>query len=451
MMVKNTDYGKLERGIEQYKLSSGSLRWRVRFSDESGKNRSKTFTNVSKARSFYAAVLVSAERGERPSVFAGQESITLAEFAVDIWTPEVKKYKAAATWDRDKRVFHNHILYKLGDRALSQIDTEDILDWKKEREDKGVGAATIAKALSLLSSIFQEAMMRQRTTGVKENPTIAIKKPKVSNNRAVRVYPLEAVEMICQLLRAPRFSDRIGKRREFLAYQDAAFLEIMLQTGMRPAELMALKWADISDDRIIVDKAYGLEGIKETKTGKSRSIPILDTLENDLKILRQKQDRDQAARKNRPSEYVICSATGDHWQQHDKNNWHKRHFKSAARKTVSWWAELNKREKLPEDLLDSIKGLLTARPYELGRHTHSALHLSTGITLIELSQIQGHSVRTLSEVYAHQLTVRAGATAAEEITEARDRVQKLMKTVYQVQSRSEQEASKQNERRMQPV
>lgn len=57
----------------------------------------------------------------------------------------------------------------------------------------------------------------------------------------------------------------------------------------------------------------------------------------------------------------------------------------------------------PEQARESVAGLAGTRPYDLGRHTHSALMLASGMSLQRLARIQGHSIRVLDETYSEEL------------------------------------------------
>jgi len=50
-----------------------------------------------------------------------------------------------------------------------------------------------------------------------------------------------------------------------------------------------------------------------------------------------------------------------------------------------------------------VAGLRDTRPYDLGRHTHSALMLASGMSLQRLARIQGHGIRILDESYSEEL------------------------------------------------
>ena len=64
-----------------------------------------------------------------------------------------------------------------------------------------------------------------------------------------------------------------------------------------------------------------------------------------------------------------------------------------------WRADLPE----PEPGARERRGLAKTRPYDLGRHTHSALMLAAGMSLQRLARIQGHSIRVLDETYSEEL------------------------------------------------
>ncbi len=67
------------------------------------------------------------------------------------------------------------------------------------------------------------------------------------------------------------------------------------------------------------------------------------------------------------------------------------------------WGEWRASLADPEEVRESVTGLTSTRPYDLGRHTHSALMLASGMSLQRLARIQGHSIRVLDQTYSEQL------------------------------------------------
>ena len=155
-----------EQGIESYFTPSGEKRYRVRWR-EGGKQPSRSFRRLSRehgARAFYQKVRQVQEAGAR-LVEAGAAELTLAAFVADVWAPRARRRLAAKTWETDSRIYNKHVLHQLGDRAIAELDAEDLVEWQDELEQAGIGRRRRIKAMSILSSVFREAARRSRSTG----------------------------------------------------------------------------------------------------------------------------------------------------------------------------------------------------------------------------------------------------------------------------------------------
>lgn len=58
------------------------------------------------------------------------------------------------------------------------------------------------------------------------------------------------------------------------------FIRFLFATGCRPEEAIALTWDDIKPNKIIINKAYSRNTLKETKTKTNREFPINNTIGN---------------------------------------------------------------------------------------------------------------------------------------------------------------------------
>jgi integrase len=384
-----------EQGVEYYFTGSGEKRYRVRW-EEDGKHRSRTFRRLAGdngARAFYRRVREIQEAGERV-VEAGGPALTLAVFVADVWAPRARKRLAPKTWKRDSTVYNNHILHQLGDRPIARIDAEVLVEWQDEREDAGIGAPTLIKAMSILSSIFREAARRPRVTGVKANPVALLDKPSGKRRRRPRVWGPVVVERVrFELLVSSR---RIGEGKEVTALRDSLLVGVMAMTGCRPGEALALRWRD-AIGRIAIESALsGEEIVDRTKTEADRVAPLVAPLEADFAALRELSG-------DGPDDHVFRTPRGDHWVETDWRNFRSRHFVPALERVEAGWKRWRSGLDDVEGVRESVAGLAGTRPYELGRHTHSALMLASGMSLQRLSRIQGHSIRVLDETYSEEL------------------------------------------------
>ena len=317
----------------------------------------------------------------------------MAEFAAEVWAPRAKRRLAPKTWQRDSVVFEKHIRGPLGAMALVQIDAEDLVNWQEGLERSGVGAPTIIKAMSILSGIFKEAARRPRLTGVSGNPVALLERPSARRRRRPLVWdPLVVERVRFQLLVNSR---RIGRAKREMALRDALLVSLMEMTGCRPGEALALRWREIGDRVLIARSLSGKEIVERTKNGEDRSTPLPAPLRSDLDALRH-LTRDGAER------YVFQTPAGDHWAETDWRNYRKRHFVAALERVEAEWEGWRRLDGHGQ-VRESVSGLPETRPYDLGRHTHSALMLASGMSLQRLARIQGHGIRVLDQAYAEEI------------------------------------------------
>jgi integrase len=325
---------------------------------------------------------------------AFQGRLTLAAFVGDVWAPRARRRLAPKTLERDSIVYEKHIRPLLGERPIAGLDVEDLVEWQDRFEESGAGAPTLIKAMSILSSIFKEAARRPRSTGVRENPVALLEKPSAQRRRRPLVWGPVVVERVrFQLIASSR---RIGACKEAMALRDSLLVSLMEMTGCRPGEALALRWCDIDRRIAITHKLSGREIVEGTKTGRHRGVPLLPPLRADLDELRDRSG-------DSVDDYIFRTPAGRHWVETDWRNYRSRHFVPALERVEAEWPSWRAGLASPDDARASVAGLASTRPYDLGRHTHSALMLASGMTLQRLACIQGHGIRVLDETYSEQL------------------------------------------------
>ena len=84
------------------------------------------------------------------------------------------------------------------------------------------------------------------------------------------------------------------------------------------------------------------------------------------------------------SEFVFRTPAGGHRVETDWRNYRSRHFKPALERVEAEWGSWRRQLPDPGEVRESVAGLASTRPYDLGRHTHSALMLASGMSLQRL-------------------------------------------------------------------
>lgn len=383
------------RGIETYRVGDNEeKRYRVRWQD-GDRRRSKSFSRIKDARSFHAQLRIAGENGSRLAL-PGAGKQTLAEFVKDVWSEKAQARLAPKTYAVHRSIYNSHILLQLGSLPLSAIDTEELATWQDALQAQGVGDAAVYRALCVLSSIFKEAARRGRSTGVTANPCRNLDWPRAKRAAVPRVFAPSVIEQVRAELLRNKGSGGDHARR----IRNATILSLLAYAGLRPGEMMALTTEQIGAKDLHITHAVSLGDRRDTKTGRRRLVPIRASLRSDLEAHIKASDIGKG-------ELLFPSRSGDVWGDAQWKNWRRKTYNRALEAVAE-------RENLPE--------LVGTRPYDLGRHSHSAMCLQAGVSLVRLASIQGHSVAVLSSTYASQLSEYEDAPVIDldqEIAKAR--------------------------------
>ncbi|MEA2489013.1 MAG: hypothetical protein QOH21_805, partial [Acidobacteriota bacterium] len=223
------------------------------------------------------------------------------------------------------------------------------------------------------------------------NPLTLVRAPRVDHaDEVVPLVPV-TVEEIRSALFAPmpipiaegtrsgsrrRAYDMPDQRSEAIRLRDATLVAALAYSGLRPSEAGALRWGDIRERTILVQRSTDADGsIKSTKGRKSRSVRLLSPLAADL--------REWRLAAGRPLEAALLfpRSDGAAWTKEDWNNWRSRTWKTACRRSG----------------LDEIP-----RPYDL-RHSFASLLLAEGKTIHYVAKQLGHSPAETLGTYGHVL------------------------------------------------
>jgi len=126
----------------------------------------------------------------------------------------------------------------IGDpHAFRLVGRGHVLAWRKDLERRALGAATIRRKFSALSSLFKSLSEANAVNG---NPVDGVKRPRIDSQEGKT--PVIGHHQARELLAAPDTSTLQGLR-------DRAILATLLYHGLRRAELCALRLVDLQDRR----------------------------------------------------------------------------------------------------------------------------------------------------------------------------------------------------------
>ena len=384
------------------------VRWR-----EQGRNRARTFTLKRDADAFDREV----ERRRQLGPLAVQQLTdrgpTLGAWITDRWAPEHAATLEQSTRERYANAYAVHIAPWLDDVPLGEITVARLRAWQSARVKAGVSPGTIHKCRTLLSSVLRHAA---ESEAIAANPLSLVRAPKNGQRDAVRPLAPATVERIRAALVDPPSREIVAvsrhgqaggevevRRRRYelpapgtpqTRQRDALIVSLLAYAGLRPGELRALRWSDVAENTINVQRGANPDGsIKATKTGQRRSVRLLVAVAQDL--------REYRLAIGRPTERSLILQTdeGQAWSKTDWQMWRVDRGAPACRAV----------------------GLEVPRPYDL-RHSFASLLLAEGRQPLYVARQLGHSLAVLLTTYAHLIDEYADAQnidANAEIGKAR--------------------------------
>jgi integrase len=205
---------------------------------------------------------------------------TLAEFEDEFIENYAKVHNKHSEVISKKGIFRNHVVPELGEKRLDEIRRRDIDRFKAAQLGKGLVPKTVNNHLALLSKLLNTAVEWEIL------------------DHAPRVKLLKVEESEFDFLDFGELS-----RLEHEANDaDDPMVTVFSKTGLRVGEYRAVTWDDVDlvAKRLIVRRNIVHGKIGSPKSGKSREIPLCDSVVRAFKSLRSLRDG-----------YVFCGDDGE--------------------------------------------------------------------------------------------------------------------------------------------
>ena len=357
--------------VEKIMRASGDVVWRVRWRQH-GRNRARTFSTRRDARDFDAEVRRQRRAGSLSALDAGAESF--GEYVTGTWAASHAAMLAPKTRLHYASLYDYHLRPYLGSIALREITPEVIGRWQADRLASGAGPIAIRHAMDLLGSILEHAFVGGHLSA---NPARRVKKARAPRREEVQ----------------PLSPGRIEAMRAALGARDATLISVLAYAGLRPGEALGLRWGDVREQTLLMQRAISIGEESDTKTRQHRTVRLVAPLATDLRSWRMASGRPA------DSELVFPGKEGQPWTLARYQSWRRRAFNRATRAT----------------------GLAHARPYDL-RHSFASLLLHEGRSVIYVARQLGHDARLTLTRYGHvidELEDRPRIEAEAAISDAR--------------------------------
>lgn len=276
----------------------------------------------------------------------------------------------------------DRIVAQFGNKRIDEIEPANIQAFLNDLKIKGYSASYVKTHRTVMSKIFDFEILR-RGAKIKINPVMATKNPRIAKKKKPAATQ-EQEKTIRQVVNQPF----------------GLFAFLLLNTGCRTQEALALQWRDVDfENRVInIDKAvtfpHNQAVIKETKTVNGvRRIPLMEPLSKQLlSILKECNPNpdDFIFGGNKPLSFTEFN---HRWRQYALIvGFREEYFVDENGKRLATLSEL---QKIPH----KRKCEIHLTPHQL-RHSFATICFEAGLSPEEAQRFLGHAdIRTTVDVY----------------------------------------------------
>jgi site-specific recombinase XerD len=235
------------------------------------------------------------------------------EFAVNVLS--VSQKYAKGTISAYLSAYRLHIK----DSDLSKMKLKDVRasDIQKFYNELDVSMHKIKEIHKFMSAFYKWLVLNNYSVNV----LVAVEIPRkedTTRHDDIIVWEDDEIRKILDALNALE-SRQNRHRQHFMLY-------MLLYTGMRISEVLGLKYSDIYDGIIHVDRQYYLEEIKPPKWNSRRQIPMHHVLIEELEAHRAWHE-DEMKRNGYSTDFVFTTSTGELYYQASVRKALKRFYK----------------------------------------------------------------------------------------------------------------------------
>lgn len=289
---------------------------------------------------------------------------TLRQYVNGVFMPSKEAGLSPKTCYSYELMLNTHILPALGDFLLMDITPAQISKFILDFQRRGYAYSSVIKLYAILSGVFNMAFLDD---SIKINPMLKVQRPKRRKDEAI-FDETEKAFTVPELLHILKCA-----QNEPLKWQ--AYINLVIDTGIRRGEACALQWPDIDFDNETVIIRRNLQYapragiyIDTPKNGKPRRVDIgAETL---ALLYKLEEERDTACN-------WIFTQDGTADPMHPDTP--TRYFKRFGERY-------------------NINGF---HPHKL-RHTSASVAITNGADIVSVSRRLGHSDTAVTlRMYAH--------------------------------------------------
>lgn len=344
-----------------------------------GKRRrtQKTFNTLAAAKQGRVQMLKAQQEGRLTEVRNDTVNTYGLWWAREVKPQHIRETTAADYEDRLRR----YVFPFLGSIRMVDLKTEHIIGWMNELKRSGKSANTINGARRVLTGMCKYAA---RTSVIPFNPVSATDsmRRQVGEKSQVR-EPWNQIEMN-QVLTSVVSNSKLD-----------CFLHLMMHTGMRPGEVLGLRWQDIDSAGSSLSVTGTLKQARKiTPSGQG----VVRTVRNEPKTVASRRpitispELSAALDRQKMYESLARITAGKNWVGSDY----------VITTLVGTPVSLTNLRKIYIKFL-SVNEVRYIRLHDI-RHSVASLSLGLGIPIEQVSQVLGHTrIETTKSIYAQHV------------------------------------------------
>jgi integrase len=285
------------------------------------------------------------------------------------------------TYEDYKKIINGHIIPKLGDYYLPDLDADAIQEFylglKNIKNKETLAPATISKIHTIINQTLNNAIEKRL---ISWNPDKITKRPPVKNRKG-EAMPDDSLD---------KFLDAIDK----LIDRWKAIFYLLLGTGLREGEALALKWPDLhlekeGEEYVDVSKSLSVtkaEGLKEKSPKNKASNGQVPLPKMAVEALKQ----------HKKSQLALAMKRGPKFQNKTPDG-HPIYVFASKAGTHTWPRNLARKYY---EVLDNA-GIPRIKLHSL-RHTFATKLIEEGEDIRVVQELLRHAdIRTTGNIYSH--------------------------------------------------
>ena len=325
---------------------------------------------------------------------------TIVKDLMTQWLTAVKSLELKPkSYDRLEQTVNYHVIPYIGEIQLQAISSDDIQTLIATLTTEGKSYSSIKKAYEAVNAAFKWGLLCDPPK-VKKNPAANVKLPN-KKLYAKKQIPFYTSEEAAQLTNQAMSKFGNGVRR----YPLGAFVPLIINTGLRMSEILALKWSeDVDIENKTITVHTNVVFVKDREKDKGYKLLEQDTVKTDAG-----QDRVIPLNADALAALLdLQKITGDKtWVMTTRVN-----TQVKPRQLDQMFRRIAVAADMPEEKIYGVHAL---------RHTFATLLLSSGVDIKTVSVLLGHSDVTITyNTYIHVIN--------EQKAKALDSIPQLIKT-----------------------